>query len=411
MCRYDVPTRALVTSWDRAVIKQFHVENFKALRDVTVDLTPFHVLIGPNDSGKTSILQAIAGLLRTVDEDNHRWFPGLWSGRDLVWRGTRRSTVALRVNVDLNGINAGYGVTLGFPDTGRNVEVVDEVLSLDAKSITLRHQSARTFLWLDGVSTQSDPPPGTNREQIDALRESLRGVHAYRWDPRFLGLPTAPDSRWRFRLHTTGFGLPRCLDDILGHDRRRFDQLEERFTMFFPEFKSIKLPSQKAYVTEEFPTTDLPRLEPREGKGISFEMASGGELPASQVSDGVLLVLAYLCILHLPQPPRLLLIEEPENGIHPTRLQQVISMLRELIEEHRTTQLLMTTHSPYVLDLMKPDEVTLCHKGKDGAVKTRRLSTVPTVLRQLDIFGLGEIWTAEGDEALATDQAVETEKA
>lgn len=393
------------------MIKQFHVENFKALRDVTVDLTPFHVLIGPNDSGKTSILQAIAGLLRTVDEDNHRWFPGLWSGRDLVWRGTRRSTVALRVNVDLNGINAGYGVTLGFPDTGRNVEVVDEVLSLDAKSITLRHQSARTFLWLDGVSTQSDPPPGTNREQIDALRESLRGVHAYRWDPRFLGLPTAPDSRWRFRLHTTGFGLPRCLDDILGHDRRRFDQLEERFTMFFPEFKSIKLPSQKAYVTEEFPTTDLPRLEPREGKGISFEMASGGELPASQVSDGVLLVLAYLCILHLPQPPRLLLIEEPENGIHPTRLQQVISMLRELIEEHRTTQLLMTTHSPYVLDLMKPDEVTLCHKGKDGAVKTRRLSTVPTVLRQLDIFGLGEIWTAEGDEALATDQAVETEKA
>ncbi len=393
------------------MIKQFHVENFKALRDVTVDLTPFHVLIGPNDSGKTSILQAIAALFRTVDEDNHRWFPGLWSGRDLVWRGARSPSIALSVRVDLNGVDAGYQVKLAFPGDERAIEVVEETLSFNANEYKARHRTSYTYLRHIAISTQVEPPKGASQEQIDSLRESLRGVHAYRWDPRFLGLPTAPDSRWRFRLHTTGFGLPRCLDDILGHDRRLFDQLEERFTMFFPEFKSIKLPSQKAYVTEEFPTTDLPRLELREGKGISFEMKAGGELPASQVSDGVLLVLAYLCILHLPQPPRLLLIEEPENGIHPTRLQQVISMLRELIEEHRTTQLLMTTHSPYVLDLMKPDEVTLCHKAKDGAVTTRRLSTVPTVLRQLDIFGLGEIWTAEGDEALATDHVVETEKA
>ena len=49
------------------MITRFRVQNYKALRDVTLDLTPVHVLIGPNDSGKTSILEAMAALCRSVD--------------------------------------------------------------------------------------------------------------------------------------------------------------------------------------------------------------------------------------------------------------------------------------------------------------------------------------------------------
>ncbi len=114
----------------------------------------------------------------------------------------------------------------------------------------------------------------------------------------------------------------------------------------------------------------------------------------------VLLVLAYLAILYQPEPPRLLLIEEPENGIHPNRLKDILSILRELVAEQSHTQLVMTTHSPYVVDLFKPEEVTLCQKQADGSVAVRRLSESKTVREQLDVFTLGEIWTAEGDDAL-----------
>ncbi len=124
-------------------------------------------------------------------------------------------------------------------------------------------------------------------------------------------------------------------------------------------------------------------------------------LPASQASDGVLIVLAYLTVMHLPKPPAMILVEEPENGIHPKRLKEIVRILRTLVEKNAHTQILMTSHSPYLLDEFQPDEVTLCRKNKLGAVQTRRLSEIEQICSQLDVFSLGEIWTGEGDERLA----------
>ena len=128
---------------------------------------------------------------------------------------------------------------------------------------------------------------------------------------------------------------------------------------------------------------------------------SGQLVPASQASDGTLLVLAYLSVLHLPEPPRLLLIEEPENGIHPKHLREILEILRSLVHEQSHTQVVLTTHSPYVLDLFKSEEVTLCTKLETGEIRTTRMSDSPEVVRQLGVFTLGEIWTSEGDEKIA----------
>ena len=67
------------------MITKLRVKNFKALRDVEISLTPIHVLIGPNDSGKTSILDAIAALCRSVDHGLADAFLGSWKGRELIW--------------------------------------------------------------------------------------------------------------------------------------------------------------------------------------------------------------------------------------------------------------------------------------------------------------------------------------
>jgi predicted ATPase len=131
---------------------------------------------------------------------------------------------------------------------------------------------------------------------------------------------------------------------------------------------------------------------------------SGQLVPASQASDGTLLVLAYLSILYLPKPPRLLLVEEPENGIHPKRLHDILEILRNLVHEQPHTQVILTTHSPYGLDLFKPEEVTLCTKLDTGEIKTTRMSDSPVVLQQLDVFTLGEIWTSEGDMKIAQSE-------
>ncbi|AMJ67453.1 hypothetical protein AXW84_20005 [Hymenobacter sp. PAMC 26628] len=70
---------------------------------------------------------------------------------------------------------------------------------------------------------------------------------------------------------------------------------------------------------------------------------------AEEVSEGVLYFLALLCIVHQPDPPKLLLLEEPEKGIHPRRIKEVMDFIFELARL-RGIQIILTSHSPYVVD-------------------------------------------------------------
>ena len=72
----------------------------------------------------------------------------------------------------------------------------------------------------------------------------------------------------------------------------------------------------------------------------------GKTVPASQVSDGILLILAYLALLHLPKPPCVVLIKEPENGIHPKRLEDVLRLLRAIVSGEFSSQVVMTVTFP-----------------------------------------------------------------
>ena len=393
------------------MITRFRVQNYKALRDVTLDLTPIHVLIGPNDTGKTSILEAIAALCRSVDHPIAQAFTGSWEGTQLVWRGQLDSSIDLTATIANSHKEFEYHLScVGVPN-GRALKIKKEGIQLagtdDAVEFTHPNQTvSRVFYDVFQGNHSSDHI----RELAMLVSDALLGVHSYRWDGRYLSLPVAPDSKRRFRMESSGFGLALCLDDILGDDRNRFIELEERFTSIFPHIKSIKLVPEQAYRSPVDDPEQIPMLQKSDGKGIYFELTSGGEpISARQVSDGVLLVLAYLTILHLPRPPRMVLVEEPENGIHPKRLQDVLKILREIVSGQSRTQIILTTHSPYVVDLFEPDEVTLCQKQQDGSIGVRRLSDSKAVRDQLDVFTLGEIWTAEGDDSLTVPAVAEGE--
>lgn len=380
------------------MIKRLRVKNFKALRDIEVELTPIHVLIGPNDSGKTSILDVIAALCRSVDHPLAHAFLGSWKGTELVWNGHPDLPVSIEVDFDDETITA-YGISVLFGMKKRKVDIQSESFREETSTLKLERLEDRTW-----VKHQVDHPgwSAPHSDKLKRVRKLLEGVHYYYWNPRFMALPVAPDSKRRFRMEPNGFGLSLCLDEILSFDRDRFAQLERRFTDVFPHIKSIKLVSEMAYRAPVDDPEQVTMLNRADGKGLYFELKGSGQLvPASQASDGTLLVLAYMSILNLPKPPRLLLVEEPENGIHPKRLRDILEILRNLVNEQPHTQVVLTTHSPYGLDLFKPEEVTLCTKLDTGEIKTTRLSDSPAVLQQLDVFTLGEIWTSEGDMKIA----------
>jgi predicted ATPase len=122
------------------------------------------------------------------------------------------------------------------------------------------------------------------------------------------------------------------------------------------------------------------------------------------------LFLGLLALQYIPQAPGLILIEEPEKGVYPKRLDEVITLLRRLQEsatpDRPAPQIVMTTHSPYLLSQFTPEEVTyLSRRDGDGPVQARPLRDAHHIHERLagGEFYLGELWYNLSEEELFAD--------
>jgi len=107
-------------------------------------------------------------------------------------------------------------------------------------------------------------------------------------------------------------------------------------------------------------------------------------------SDGTLKMLAYLVLLHDPEPPAFIGIEEPENFLHPRLL---YGLAEECREASARTQLLVTTHSPFFLDALRPKEVRILWRNTDGYTQTRCTNDVAGVPQFMEAGAqLGDLW-------------------
>ena len=95
------------------------------------------------------------------------------------------------------------------------------------------------------------------------------------------------------------------------------------------------------------------------------------EVPAWMLSTGTMRVLALLAVFRHPDPPPLICIEEIENGLDPRTLQLVVNEIRALIESKRS-QVILTTHSPYLLDLLPLSSIVMTQRTAKGVTFTRR---------------------------------------
>ena len=118
---------------------------------------------------------------------------------------------------------------------------------------------------------------------------------------------------------------------------------------------------------------------------------------AQQMSDGTLKVFAYLLMLEDPQPPPFICIEEPENGLY----HKLLEILADEFRNHATgkwqaPQIFVTTHQPYFVDALSPDETWVLEKGTDGFSTIRRASDDNTVKAMVDEgLPLGGLWYSD----------------
>ncbi|MCK4623699.1 MAG: AAA family ATPase [Phycisphaerae bacterium] len=353
------------------MIKSMHIENFKCFKDFDIELGKFNVLVGPNDSGKTSFLQAIrlAGYIGPNNSITHGRLEsalGMVLGQESVWRNSPDGQITITVR----GSYFGKDESEQWP-----------VLMIQSKN---------------GIKFQSDvqADKGTERWQQEDLERALDSGVDWRenWFSKAIGkigyYQFEPDamrkpSRISAKMKETGEGFPAFLAKISLESREVFFDLEKKFYSRFPYYKRLE--------------PNITKIEnDQDAFCLWFHTVRGEELSSESVSDGVMLSLAFIALAYSPKPPNILLIEEPENGVHYASLKEIVSTLKDL-SDNKDVQVILTTHSPYLLDLVEPEEVRVFAKDKEGAVHAAKLSDHPEVEDLKKHFMTGEIWSGLDD--------------
>jgi len=396
-------------------LSRFGVKNYKCLGEIDIPLTPIHVLVGQNDAGKTSIVEAMVALYGSSEKPLPQVFPAPWSGQELVRYAAQDVRMQLRGEwTTLPGETTPtphssfkYGFEVEFPPSGTKCRVAEESLELkgEAPSVLGRH-TQKTETEVSQWTRTGKTPEQVDAPELWVLTRVLKPAHKYALNARMMAMPAAIDSQRKFRLDADGFGLPTLLDDIVSHQPELYIHLRACFCELLPQFKSVRIVTEEA-IKRSYDAAGHFLSGKSEGKGIQFETRSGREVRGEQASDGAILLLGFLALAHLPDPPTLLLVEEPENGVYPKRFGEVIKILKQMVrreEEPRFPQIILTTHSPYVLSFFDPEEVTFLSRSKDGPdapVCARPLRDAPNVKERMGSeFYLGELWYNLSEEDL-----------
>jgi len=186
-----------------------------------------------------------------------------------------------------------------------------------------------------------------------------------------------------------GFGLAKALADLLIHRRDVVPRIEDALRKAMPYAHR----AHARHVGNSY--------------ALEIETPSGARVDASLVSDGVLLFLAYLFLVMGPEPTPILLIEEPEIGIHPGLLEKLVGFLRGLAYGDPAVQVIITTHSPVLLNFVQPEEIRVVERQQDGGTRVFPFQDAPDLEKLLEYQGPGEIWVNLKEQYLTQGHAVE----
>jgi ABC-type branched-subunit amino acid transport system ATPase component len=381
-------------------IRTLSVENLGCVRKVEVALTPLHAFIGPNDSGKSTLLRAVraalqfsSGTLR-YDEAQQLWpfDPGFedatnvritsstgasygvsrfervsghfhetilsgttpfesrshWQEPTLSARVLKESPLRARMPITHSNIHRARGEVFFAPAEAVNALVANN--QAERAIIPRLEETLRPFCALL-VSA-----PRMFRLEPDSLRKPSRIIES--------GAPIDFSDE-------KGTGLAAVIDAIRDLGDGSFEAIRDDVVRLFRGVQFLRLTRGK------------------DVKRVAIALKDGREVDAPFMSEGLLYYLAYAAARRLA-PTSVLLVEEPENGLHPARIAEVMKVLREI---SKTTQVLLATHSPFVINELTGDEVSVVTRTEAGT-QVRRLSDTPNFAERSKVYSLGELWVS-----------------
>ncbi len=381
-------------------LTMLRAKGFRSLADVDVPLGPLTVLVGPNGSGKTNILEVLRFLASTVRFDLAAAIDAA-GGYLYVQRQDGRGPSS-RVVLGVKGIvttHASDGapddyelkfyksssdrlireesfVWKRYPRQGRRLNVTGTKVEFGADNLDEGNREIRRLAnrQTTGLATLPDWSDEEGGEGIRLLADFLSGIRILEPDMQRARLPS------------------RIITGPLADDASNLASALHNLSLTHPESFAILLDEIKAC---------LPGLD-----SIDFELLGGSSravmvvlrergvrmpIELADASFGTVRLLALLTALHEPKQPPFTAIEEADHGLHPYALDLFVERLRAASEH---TQLLATTHAPTFVNRLRPQELVVCDREPaTGASKIPAINSHEITLReQQSNYGLGELW-------------------
>lgn len=375
------------------MIKAIEIEGFRSLRSVRFELRPFNVLIGPNQSGKTNILDALDLLSQAVQG---RLTPALYQSRggfvNLLWAGEGPRRIRFRVEFEPVGRFADesgpvtYALTIEEQAHGH--VIAEESVDVGPKPghskpltvLNLEMKRGSGFLH-NRLSGKKETFALSRADQQEPAISQIRDPNAYPTPGKirdalisiilYPGIETK--ARWtcdhpndtpqirqpQFVQHATL--LDRNGDNLvnllytLSQDEERWKDFKEVVRIGFPDFDNIVFPPDagQGRITLAWADRRFPKKK----------------FAAEALSDGTLSFLALAATLASPDRPTLIGFDEPETHLHPDLLYRAVGLMEKAAA---TRQLIVATHSDALLAyLADPTSVVLVTNGPQGTTLTR----------------------------------------
>ena len=376
-----------------ARIEYLRVQNYRALKDVEFKrLTPLTALLGPNGSGKSTVFDVFAFLSECFESGLRRAWDRRGRAKEIKTRGSdgplaieikyrepgfplityrlavdERSGSPVVVEEWMRWKRGSYGQPFKFLDyhegIGRAVsgELPDEQ---DTRSET--RLNSPDLIAVNALGQFAEHP------RVAALRQFITG-----WYVSYFSVDDTrgqPEAGPQDRLSRTGDNLANVIQYLSERHPERLDRIFAALRSRVPQIERV-LAEPMADGRLLLSIKDAPFSNP---------------VLARFASDGTLKMLAYLVLLYDPNPPPFIGIEEPENFLHPR-------LLQELAEEARGAsgrgQLLVTTHSPFFINALRPDEVRVLYRDEAGYTKAVTASDILGVPQFMSAGALlGQLW-------------------
>ena len=377
-----------------ARVEYLRVENYRALRNVELkNLTPLTVLLGPNGSGKSTVFDVFNFLSECFQHGLRHAWDRRGRAKELRTRG-QEGPVVIELKYRERPKQPIITYHLAIDEGPKGPFVAEEWLRWK------RGKHGQPFRFLDYKNGQgravSGDMPDEQDERIDkplrssdliavntlgqfaehprvaALREFITD-----WYVSYLSIDDArgqPEAGPQERLSKTGDNLPNVIQYLKEQHSDHLDHIFQVLRRRVPRLESVlaePMPDGRLLLQIKDAPFDRPVM-------------------SRFASDGTLKLLAYLTVLHDPEPPQFVGIEEPENFLHPRLLPELAEECRAATER---SQLFVTTHSPFFIDTLKPEEVRALYRDEQGYTQAIRVSDIQGVPEFVEAgASLGHLW-------------------